>query len=1090
MRYFHKIAMTLILSAAASMAWGQTKVTGTITDENGAPLPGVSVIEAGTANGTSSDPDGKYSITISGDNPALLFSCIGFSYHNEKVSGRTVIDVTMQEDMTVLDDVVVVGYGTQKKINITGSVTSINFEDKMAGRPVLSASASLAGLSAGLNVTQTSGQPGQDNATLRIRGNNSITSSANSPLVLVDGIEWSMDNVNPNDIASISVLKDAASTAIYGTRAANGVILITTKQGEEGKARISYSYSGIIQNAFTNGLEFVSDYPTHMQLINEGAANVGQATIFSESTIRKWEEAKANPDGLNEYGMPNYMAYPNTDWFDEVFGTGYSQEHNLAVSGGGSVLKYYISLGYLDNEGVMNRFNLDSGYRKFSARVNLEANVTKWFKMGAKINVLQQDYGLADIGQGFKYLATSPGIWPGTPNFWGHPASDQELQNANNIFQHMSGQDGHNMAWRGTGSVYAIVSPVKGLSFEATLNYSPRFSEKNTYSIENGKWDYVRNERVTTSTPDNAVNTNTYSRSYTQSAELLARYGKTIRNHSFGVLFGYSAIESMSRGFGASKKGATDWTVTDMGTYSEMYNITSNAKTEWGLRSYFGRINYSFRDRYIFEANLRADGSSKFGSNRRYGIFPSFSAGWIASEESFLRNARTWLSMLKVRLSWGETGNNQGIGNYAWQALYAINNAVIDSQLATGLYISALSNANLQWESTATTDLGIEFGMFNNRFTGEIDLYHKYTSDILYTPAIYLTMGQVSAVPANLGEVRNQGIEITLNWRDRIGKHFDYYVGANFSFNDNMVTKFKGKHQAGWTDNGDGTRTYGNNLNDVSESWGSSPGRLCEGHMLGEHYRYSLYRGSGRGYTGGEVDVTAGPVDGMIRTEADMKWVQAMMDSGYTFNGKKAMSIDQLWYGDLIYADLNGDGNYGDTNDQSFTGWSSTPKYNLGINLGFSVYGFDFNMVWTGAFGFRLNWIASGYNTSTVNNGSGIGTMVAYDHYYYDPENPGDSRTNIDATFPRLTFGVNMDNTFRSDFYEYKGDYLKLKNIQIGYTIPEKITKKFYVQNLRFYASVDNILTITDYPGLDPEIGTSIGYPLMRQVAFGAQITF
>ena len=365
MRYFHKIAMTLILSAAASMAWGQTKVTGTITDENGTPLPGVSVIEAGTANGTSSDPDGKYSITISGDNPALLFSCIGFSYHNEKVSGRTVIDVTMQEDMTVLDDVVVVGYGTQKKINITGSVTSINFEDKMAGRPVLSASASLAGLSAGLNVTQTSGQPGQDNATLRIRGNNSITSSANSPLVLVDGIEWSMDNVNPNDIASISVLKDAASTAIYGTRAANGVILITTKQGEEGKARISYSYSGIIQNAFTNGLEFVSDYPTHMQLINEGAANVGQATIFSESTIRKWEEAKANPDGLNEYGMPNYMAYPNTDWFDEVFGTGYSQEHNLAVSGGGSVMKYYISLGYLDNEGVMNRFNIDSGYRKF-----------------------------------------------------------------------------------------------------------------------------------------------------------------------------------------------------------------------------------------------------------------------------------------------------------------------------------------------------------------------------------------------------------------------------------------------------------------------------------------------------------------------------------------------------------------------------------------------------------------------------------------------------------------------------------------------------------------------------------------------------
>ncbi len=1080
----------LLLLCTIRPGFAQQVVTGTITDESGSPLAGVAVIESGTVNGTATGSDGKYTIHVKDGNSTLRYVCMGFSDQEVKIGGRSRIDVEMAEDRTLLEDVVVVGYGTQKKINVTGSVTSINFEDKMSGRPIMSASASLAGLSAGLNVTQTTGQPGQESATLRIRGNNSITGSANSPLVLVDGVEWSMDNVNPSDIASISILKDASSTAIYGTRAANGVILITTRQGEAGKPRITYSYSGIVQRAYTNGLEFVSDYATHMRLINEGAENVGQAIIFPESTIQQWEAAKADPNGLNEYGMPNYMAYPNTNWFDEVFNTGYSQEHNLSVTGGKQGIKYYLSLGYLDNEGVMNRFNLDSGYRKFSARVNLEADVTKWFKIGTRINVLQQDYGLADIAQGFRYLATSPGIWPGTPNRWGHPASDRELQNANNIFQHMSGSDGYNMAWRGSGSFYAAVTPVSGLSLEATVNYSPRFSEKNTYTIENGKWDYVRNERVTTSTLTNAVNSNTYSRGYTQSAELLARYGKTLGDHTFGALFGYSAIESMSRGFGASRKGATDWSITDMGTYSELYGITSSPKAEWGLRSYFGRLNYSYRDKYIFEANLRADGSSKFGSNRRYGLFPSFSAGWIATKEDFLSSQAEWLTMLKLRLSWGKTGNNQGIGNYAWQALYDTNNAVLDSEMVTGLYISALSNANLQWESTATTDFGVEFGLFDNRFTGELDLYHKYTSDILYTPAIYLTMGQVSAVPANLGEVRNRGIELTLNWRSRIGKHFSYYVGGNFSYNQNRVTKFKGLHRTGWIENGDGTRSYRNNLNDVSESWGSSPGRLCEGHTLGEHYRYSLYRGSGRGYTGGDVDVQAGPVDGMIRTESDMKWVQAMMDSGYTFNGKSSVSPDQLWYGDLIYADLNGDGNYGDTNDQSFTGYSSTPKYNVGLNLGFSVYGFDFNMVWSGAFGFRLNWIASGYNVSTVNNGSGVGTMVAYDHYYYDPADPADSRTNQSGHYPRLTFGVNMDNTLRSDFYEYNGNYMKLKNLQIGYTLPERITRKFFVQKLRLYASADNLLTITDYPGLDPEIGTSIGYPLMRQIAFGAQITF
>ena len=267
-------------------------------------------------------------------------------------------------------------------------------------------------------------------------------------------------------------------------------------------------------------------------------------------------------------------------------------------------------------------------------------------------------------------------------------------------------------------------------------------------------------------------------------------------------------------------------------------------------------------------------------------------------------------------------------------------------------------------------------------------------------------------------------------------------------------------------------------------------GKLCEGHALGEHYLRRLYKGNGRGYRGGAVDVNAGPKDGMIRTQQDFEWVQAMLETGYTFNGVTALSKDQLWYGDLIYADRNGDGNYGDDNDMDFNGRTSTPSYNLGVNLGFAWKGLDFNMTWSGAFDYYIIWNALYYNGTQTTNGHGISERVADNHYFFDAENPADARTNLKGAYPRLTFGTPGDNRQASEFYEYKGDYLKLKNVQIGYTLPSRITKKFYVQQLRFFVSGENLLTITDYPGLDPEKGSAIGYPLMRSVTFGAQITF
>lgn len=542
-------------------------------------------------------------------------------------------------------------------------------------------------------------------------------------------------------------------------------------------------------------------------------------------------------------------------------------------------------------------------------------------------------------------------------------------------------------------------------------------------------------------------------------------------------------MEYRTWGWGVSKQGATDWTLNDLGTYETLSGSSSTAKNGWGLRSYFGRVNYAYKNRYLFEANLRADGSSRFGSNNRYGIFPSFSAGWKIHEERFMEGTEDWLSNLKLRASWGKAGNNQGIGNYAWQAVYATQNVVVDGSGSKGLYISSLSNADLKWETTATTDIGLDMGFFDNRLTAEIDYYRKNTTDILYTPTIYMTMGEVSGVPSNLGSVVNKGVELALNWKSRIGKDFRLYAGVNFSYNKNRVTRFKGDLVKTWTDG-----VYTNNLSDVTAGYGS--GKLCEGHALGEHYLRRLYKGNGRGYRGGAVDVNAGPKDGMIRTQQDFEWVQAMLETGYTFNGVTALSKDQLWYGDLIYADRNGDGNYGDDNDMDFNGRTSTPSYNLGVNLGFAWKGLDFNMTWSGAFDYYIIWNALYYNGTQTTNGHGISERVADNHYFFDPENPADARTNLKGAYPRLTFGTPGDNRQASEFYEYKGDYLKLKNVQIGYTLPSRITKKFYVQQLRFFVSGENLLTITDYPGLDPEKGSAIGYPLMRSVTFGAQITF
>lgn len=1065
----------LIYLVAKPMVRTQGKdipLTGKVLDDKGNPVPGAYVLEKGTKNGTVTDSDGVFCFDKTPESGVLVVSSLGFEDKEVSVSGKKNITVSLQENRIMLDETVVVGYASQKKATLTGSVSSIKIDDNALGRPVTSVSSSLAGLAAGVAVNQTTGKPGTS-ATIRIRGIGTLNN--NSPLVLVDGVEWSMDNLNPADIESISVLKDAASTAIYGAQGANGVILVTTRQGD-GKIRFDYNGYVSIQQAL-NKLSMISDYADYMELVNESLTNVDNTPYYTQATIDMWRRAGKYPTAVNEYGVPNYIAYPNTEWFSEIFKTGVSQNHHLSMAGSSNGIRYSAGVGYTDNPGIMNvADDVNSGAKKLTVQAKGEGTVGKWLTLGTNIYGTMDNLGAANTANVFTYLGrTCPGIWPGEPYKYGVPASSEESTTANNLLSWLDrqGQDKRE-SYSLTG--YFKARLIEGLQLEGKVNYlSYRRDYKYFGSARTSTWDYARNEvRSSANLTDQQVTNANYHSGQTNT-ELLLRYNVNIADtHEITALAGYSTQHYLYDEFSARKKGMTSESLTDLNALGTMDSITGYS-TEWAMASLFGRLNYSYKSRYIIEGNVRYDGSSRFSPKSRWGLFPSVSGAWRLSEEPFMSSLRSWLDNFKIRASYGVTGNNR-TSNYAWQATYASSTIALEGGKTSAMFTSKIGNENLKWETTRTTDVGIDFAMFGNRLSGEVDWYNKNTSGILFVPSLSITMGQVTGATENIAEVNNKGLEFNLKWNDKVGD-FRYAVGANISFNRNIVKKYKGALVKGWAEDGQ----YVNNLADVSES--GFGGRIAEGYKLGETYLRKIYRGTGDYDGSGNLDLNAGPKDGIIRTESDMEWVRMMVESGYKFCGVNMVSKNTLWYGDIIYEDSNGDGNYGDTNDQNFTGHTSTPKYTYGLNVSLGWKGIDLYMLFSGAGGHYLYWqtapsLASGYNTYS---------FLVENRYFYDPENPGDPRTAVDSKYPRMG-GRNTGAA--SDFWEYKGDYLKLKNIQLGYTLPSSLTRRFKVDRLRVYATADNLFTVTSYPGLDPEIGTSITYPLMRQYALGIQLTF
>lgn len=1059
------------------------QIRGTVTDEADLPLPGTVVLVQGTQTSTTTNGDGYYEISAL-EGETLEFSFTGYETVAQKVGKESVINVRMHTLAEVMDELVVVGYGVQKKVNITGSVSTVDYDDMAISRPAVTSSALLRGSSAGLYVYQNSGQPGAENVTIRIRGIGTLNDS--SPLVIIDGFQGSLDNVNPSDIESISVLKDAASCAIYGNRGANGVILVTTKTASKGKFSIEYDGMASYQEPERH-IEVISNYADYMTIMNESATNVGKATLFSQAMIDLWREKEKDPNGISESGYPNYVAYPNTDWMEAMYKPSIYQKHTVAATGASDRIRYNISFSYLDNPGIVD----NSGQKRISLRTNLSSNITDFIEIGVRLYGYRADTNLGGVTDAYTYMSRAvPGIYPYYDGKYGWMENPEQATASRNNLYFINRISRKRLSHDVNSTAYVKVNLPLDIKFNTSFNYlwdqyrtKTHNNPLDAYSFSQNKVGYNYHDLTV------IMNTEGHHSTARWTFQSDLSWSKTFGKHEVSALAGFEAMENTAEAFEGRKKGFENDILKEMNNMIDPVYITGTT-SDYAAESFFGRATYAYDGKYLAEVDLRYDGSSRFSKATRWGLFPSVSAAWRISKEEFMRGSG--VDNLKLRASWGRLGNNS-VSNYAYLSTYSSGfQYPFAGTLAAGI-VSQLSNNLLKWETTTTTDVGVDFATLNNRLTVESDYYHKLTDGILYAAPIYATIGTKSAPVQNLCEVINDGVEITLGWKDSIGD-FTYGVSGNFTRNRNVVSKYKGALNAGWVADANGIRHYETNIGDVTTKVGNQR-RVMEGKMINEFYLLNVYSGDGSYFfKDGSVNPAGGPKDGMIRTEEDMEWLRAMVDAGNTFLPNREIGKSGIWYGDYLYDDVNGDGVYGDENDYTFQGKNQQPKVFYGLNINLGWKGFDFSAQFTGAAGGAAYFRVPGFNAYATASERTLPKEIAYDHYFYDPENPDDIRTNLTSRHGRLTLNWGADqngSTAYSTLWLYKTDYLKLQNITLGYTLPEKLTRKFSLQSLRIFLSGDNVYTFTSFPGMDPAFAsTETYYAPIRQYTVGLNIKF
>lgn len=1008
-------------------------VGGTVFDETGEPVVGATVMSVSNLrNSAVTDVEGHFALTDIELPGKIKVSYVGYTTEeiNAPAGNASNMEIKLKPVSSSLDEVVVVGYATQRKVDLTGAVSSIS-SSTLADRPITNATNALAGLASGLTVTNSGGNtPGFEAQSIRVRGQGTLNDAA--PLVVVDGMTGiSISDINPQDIDNISILKDAASSAIYGSRAANGVILITTKQGTESAPRLTYS-GNVSFETVAKRMNLVTDYADFMEIQNAALIVNGQAPRFSQGKIDEWR---------NDAGR-NPTIYPNTDWQDHIYrNPSVVQNHNLSVTGGGRRARYNISLGYINNPGMIYY----TDYKRYQLRTNIDVNIKPWLSIGTNLfgymdkNNPSSENAAAggDVIFGSGAFNTVPGMTlydPVTGLYGGIQNPEEENVSNFNPYrrQWFYKDDFPTKTNRIVAKIYARVQPVKGLTLQGAFTYNHWGRRVEQHLTDRNLYRFTFDGPVLLR--DGSVRTYIRRYNYTEnfrSSEITANYNFKVSKLETSILLGASQEYNKYNWEMFRKYDLIDDSLTGIDAGTTNGEIKGNY-TEWSMRSYFGRVNFNWEDKYLLEANLRADGSSKFAPGHRWGYFPSVSAGWRMSQERFMNGASSWLDNLKIRASYGSLGNNATTSYYMYQSLFATTGYVLNGNIAGGFAQTILSNPKLSWEKTYMTNIGVDFAMLNNRLSGSIDVYNKNTEGILISLPAPLEHGTSTVPNQNAGEVNNKGFDLDINWNDRIGK-VSYNIGFNLGFVNNKVTKFQG---------------------DVSSISGVY--KTQEGKPINQLYVIT--------------------VDRIVRDQSDLDYVQSLVDK----NPDYFATYQRPELGDFLYRDANGDGKL-DANDRVEIGYGTLPRLTYGANIGVSWNGFDFSMMFQGVGSNPVYYNNQAFRFVTV-MGQSLNKDITDNAW--TPGNPYDSK------YPILRNNSNGKNNIASDAFVHNAAYLRCKNIQFGYTVPRKITQKFFVDNLKIYTSIDNLFTITKFPGLDPEVAANVGYPSVRQYSIGINVSF
>jgi TonB-linked SusC/RagA family outer membrane protein len=981
------------------------EVKGRVTSaEGGDPLPGVNVIVKDTNIGTVTDIDGNYSITVPDENNILVFSFIGFTTQAIAINGRSNIDVALTEDVQSLEEIVVVGYGTQKRANVTGAVSTVTGED-IAQRPITNTASALQGMSPGLTVKNQGGAPGEEDINVKIRGIGTLNNS--NPLILVDGIEQSLGTVEPRNIESVTVLKDAASSAIYGSRAANGVILITTKRGYKIGTSVSYDNHIGWQNA--TFFPKATDPVSWLKLENEAYVNAGGTPKYSDTYIQ------------NVAAGTNPLEYPFANWEDGVFNNNALQHrHSLSVSSGGEAGKIFASLNYTDTDGILQNFN----NKQVTMRLNTDLYASE--KLTIKTNLMYRNRNFSGPGNPARQIIQGVLHWSRNA-VMRYPDGTYDLPSGYRnphalISQGETNRDSDDIVGQ-VGFSYMIN---KAFSLEGNVTINSIGTNEIVFSDGlAGMRNYLTGDLITVS---GFFATSTLQELQINKKELSQRaflnYNENFNKHNIQAMAGYEEIYNRYKQISASRDNFFSNELRDLSAGDIANQTTGGYFQQWRLISFFSRVNYSFDDRYLLQANVRYDGSSRFGPGNKWGLFPSFSAGWRISEENFMEDNKM-LNTLRLRGSWGQLGN-QEIGLNRFLHTYNLGQSYqFGDVVAPGTAVTRAGNSNITWETSTMTNIGLDMGFLEDRLEVVAEYFWKYTDDILLNLPISHTIG-VGAPVQNAAAVSNKGWEVAVNYHGapKAQQGFQYSVGVNFSDVVNKIEDLKGA---------------GPFFPDKFTVW-------TEGESIN----------SLRGLKS----------PGLYRSQDDL-------------NKYPATIHPNTGIGDIIYEDLNNDGEISQSlfpSGDQYIMANEDPRYEFGVRFNASYKGFDFGLFWQGVL--QQQHTLDGALMEGPNWQNFIVDVLARETYH--PER------NPNGTWPLVTAG-NTWNLQESDFWLQDTKYLRLKNFQLGYTIPQD-----QISSLRVYISGENLFTFTPTELFDPETprGRSQFFPHTKIFSGGLNIRF